>query len=51
MRRKFTCNECKNTFAFTFWKWFFAKYVFDIWYFMRCPNCKKRTWMKMEKPK
>lgn len=49
MRRKFTCNECKQTFLFVFWKPLTAKYIVDIWHYMKCPNCGKKTWMKREK--
>lgn len=49
MRQKFTCNECKCTFTPTFWRWLCAPHAFDIWRYMKCPKCGKKTWMKREK--
>ena len=45
MTFKFKCPECKHEFVVGFWKWLFAPKLFDVSRYMKCPACKKRSWM------
>lgn len=48
-RNKFTCPNCGKSFRTTFWKWLSCPHLFDIWRYIKCPGCGKRSWMKRVK--
>lgn len=46
-RRAFVCPNCNSGLVFmSFWKWLFRPHLFDIWRYIKCPNCGKRSWIK-----
>ena len=49
-RNKFQCPRCTCDFeVWNFWKWLVCPHLFDIWRYVKCPLCRKRSWMKREK--
>lgn len=44
---KFICPKCEHYFEISdFWKWLSHMKLFDIWRYIKCPNCSKWSWMK-----
>lgn len=48
-RRIFECPKCRQIYEVSFWKWLWAMHLFDIWRYMRCPNCNKFGWARRKK--
>lgn len=42
----FTCPECKHTHQVSFWRLSWTPKLFDIWWWVKCPACKKLNWIK-----
>lgn len=50
-RNKFVCPMCGYYFEISnFWKWLGCIKLFDTWRYVKCPQCKKKSWMKRVKP-
>lgn len=48
-RRAFVCPNCGHKIIFySVVKWIAQLHLFDIWRYIKCPNCGKRSWMKRE---
>lgn len=49
-RNKFICPKCGHYFEVTnLIEWINATHLFDIWRYIKCPNCDKKSWMKITK--
>ena len=49
-RNKFQCPHCLADFEVSnFWMWLHCPHLFDIWRYVKCPVCGKRSWMKRVK--
>jgi hypothetical protein len=44
--RNYKCPKCEHAYSVGFWKWLCAPHMFDIWRWMKCPACGKRSWIK-----
>ena len=46
-RNKFICPSCGYFIKYnSFWAWVSRPHMFDEWRFIKCPKCKKRSWMR-----
>ena len=49
-RNTFVCPRCGEIFEITsIWRWLAAPHIFDIWRYVKCPECEQRSWMKRVK--
>ena len=49
-RNKFQCPHCLADFEMpNFWLWLRCPHFFDVWRYVKCPVCGKKSWMKRKK--
>lgn len=48
-RNKFQCSHCLADIELEFLEWLFCPHLFDIWRYVKCPICGKKSWMKRVK--
>ena len=44
--RNYKCPKCEHAYSVGFWKWLLTPKLFDIWRWVKCPACGKRSWIK-----
>ena len=50
--KHYICPKCGTPFEVTsFWKWLRVPKMFDIWRYIKCPHCGKRSWVRKIKEK